>query len=348
MALFRAVMSLAHDWVEVFVWTGQDEGSCRSTGWELRYLPRIYPPCVVDRSGGYLTEIKVPGLGPVDKDNSARWCVCVRRTPLGIFSAGRISLTLIGCRACVGDSVSCSDWPRLDCTVDFSPGGVWIDYIRPGLKDVSLIVAAPVTGSLISSALFVCLDVYCTAGFSSYWTFCGTDCVLLAGCQLFLRRVSERWTMAMNGAAVVEDRAGITFGVELYVLWDAPEAIVDISSAGVVPLRHIPDVIGLVGRREGAAESRVLQGRDVRSVRVLVPDCHGVEQNFHDVTIVDMGDVDPGMDVEDEKPTPVGSPSPIVDGAVPLSTPSCVDMELVQVFLEVGCPASDGDSRSGA
>ena len=82
----------------------------------------------------------------------------------------------------------------------------------------------------------------------------------------FLRRVSERWTMATNGAAVVEDRVGITFGVELYVPWDAPEAIVDISSAGVVPLRHIPDVIGLVGRREGAAECRVLQGRDVRSV----------------------------------------------------------------------------------
>ena len=130
----------------------------------------------------------------------------------------------------------------------------YIGYIRPGLEDVSLIDAAPVTGSLISSALFVCLDVYCTAGFSSYWTFCGTDCVL--------RRVSERWTM------VVEDRAGITFGVELYVPWDAPEAVVDISSAGVVPLRHIPDVIVLVGRREGAAESRVLQGRDGRSVRV--------------------------------------------------------------------------------
>ena len=94
--------------------------------------------------------------------------------------------------------------------------------------------------------------------------------------------------MAANGASVVNDRAGITFGVELYVPWDAPEAVVDVSSAGVVPLRHIPDVIGLVGRREGAAESRVLQGRDARSVRVLVPDCHGVDQNFHDVMIVDI------------------------------------------------------------
>ena len=86
--------------------------------------------------------------------------------------------------------------------------------------------------------------------------------------------------MATKGAAVVEDRAGITFGVELYVPLDAPEAVVDISSAGVVPLRHIPDVIGLVGRREGAAESRVLQGRDVRSVRVLVPYGCGMDQNF--------------------------------------------------------------------
>ena len=65
----------------------------------------------------------------------------------------------------------------------------------------------------------------------------------------------------------------------------------DVSSAGVVPLHNVPDVIGLVGRREGAVESRVLQGRDTRSVRVLVPDCRGLDQNFHDVTIVDMGDL---------------------------------------------------------
>ena len=46
--------------------------------------------------------------------------------------------------------------------------------------------------------------------------------------------------------------------------------------------------------------------------------------------------VDPGTDVKDERQTPVGSPSPVVDGAVPLSTPSGADMELAQVFLEVG------------
>ena len=72
---------------------------------------------------------------------------------------------------------------------------------------------------------------------------------------------------------------------------NAPEAVVDASSKGAVPIRSIPDVIGLVGRREGAVESCVLQGRDSRSVRVLVPDCRGVDQNFHYVTIVDMGDM---------------------------------------------------------
>ena len=117
------------------------------------------------------------------------------------------------------------------------------------------------------------------------------DWVLPAGYQVCLHWIAERWTMAASGASVVDDRAGIMFGVELYVPWDAPEAVVDVSSAGVVPLRNVPDVIGLVGRREGAAESRVLQGRDARSVRVLVPDCRGLDQNFHDVTIVDMGDV---------------------------------------------------------
>ena len=65
----------------------------------------------------------------------------------------------------------------------------------------------------------------------------------------------------------------------------------DISSEGVVPLRNVSDVNGLVGRREGAADSHVLQGRDICSVRVLVPDRRGVDQHFHDVTIFDMGEV---------------------------------------------------------
>ena len=239
-SLFRTVMSLSYDWDEVFVWTGHDEGYDRSPGWELLYLPRrLYSPLVVDRVTEYLTEIKVPGWSLVlsgDMYTGARRCVCTRGTPLRVFFAGRISLTLIGHRASVGGSVICSDWSRVDCTVDISPGGIWIDYIRPGLEDG--------TGSLVSSTLFSCRDVFCTAGFTSNWTFCGTDWVLPAGYQVFLQWIAERWTMAASDISVVDDRAGITFGVELYVPWDAPEAVMD--------------VIGLVGGREGAVESRVL------------------------------------------------------------------------------------------
>ena len=64
--------------------------------------------------------------------------------------------------------------------------------------------------------------------------------------------------------------------------------MVDLHSNGVVKLDTVPDVIGLTGRRPGAAMVRILQGRDVHA---LVPDPRGLEQGFHDVTIVDMGDL---------------------------------------------------------
>ena len=294
-SLFRTVMSLSYDWDEVFGWIGHDEGYDCSPAEALGYLSRcLYSPLVMDRMTQYLTEIKVLGWSFVLRETmntGARRCVCTHGTPPGVFSAGRISLTLIGHRASVGGSVGCADWSRADGTVDISPGGFWIDYIRPGLEDGQSIVAVPVTGSLVSSTLFSCRDVICTAGSTLNWTFCGTDWVLPAGYQVLLQKIAEHWTMYANGFSVVDNRAGIMFGVELHVSWDAPEAVVDVSSVGVVPLRSIPDVIGLVGRRETAVESRVLQGRDTRSVRVLVPDCRGLDQNFHDVTIVDMGEL---------------------------------------------------------
>ena len=72
--------------------------------------------------------------------------------------------------------------------------------------------------------------------------------------------------MDADGSSAVDNRAGVTFGVDLYVPWDAPETVMDVSSTGVVPLHNMPDVIGLVGRRDNATESRVLQGRDPRSI----------------------------------------------------------------------------------
>ena len=46
--------------------------------------------------------------------------------------------------------------------------------------------------------------------------------------------------------------------------------------------------------------------------------------------------VDPGTDIEDERSTPVGSPSSAVDESVPLSKTSGVGLEVARALLDVG------------
>ena len=64
----------------------------------------------------------------------------------------------------------------------------------------------------------------------------------------------------------------------------------DIDSPGLVSLGSFPDKVGLFSQRKDAAVSRILVGRDSRSVRFLVPDARGVDSSYHDVTVVDMED----------------------------------------------------------
>ena len=73
------------------------------------------------------------------------------------------------------------------------------------------------------------------------------------------------------------------------VPWDAIEAVVDVSVGGVEIQRSLPDAMGLERRTKHATWSRILRGRDPHSIRVLIPDGQGSDQNVHDVTIVDMG-----------------------------------------------------------
>ena len=78
-------------------------------------------------------------------------------------------------------------------------------------------------------------------------------------------------------------RPGITFDVTLEL-----------------DLDMVPDVLGLSGRRPEAAVIRVLQGRDKRSMRTLIPDLRVKKRGFHDVTIVDMGDLpEPSLSLDD-------------------------------------------------
>ena len=99
----------------------------------------------------------------------------------------------------------------------------------------------------------------------------------------------------MDGAALANDRSGVTFTAELCMPWDAPEAVIDIDSSDLVRLGSLPDKVGLFGRRKDAAVSRIIAGRDNRSVRFLVPDGRVVDRGYHDVTVVDM----------DEEPEPM-------------------------------------------
>ena len=98
------------------------------------------------------------------------------------------------------------------------------------------------------------------------------------------------WCAKMEGAASADDRSGVIFTAELCVPWDAPEAVVDLDSAELVSLGPFPDKVGLFGRRKDAEMSRIMRGRDSRSIRFVVPDKRLIDRGFHDVTVVDMGD----------------------------------------------------------
>ena len=72
----------------------------------------------------------------------------------------------------------------------------------------------------------------------------------------------------------------------------------------------------------------MLQGRDIHSIRVLIPNCRGVDQNFHDVTIVDMGVVPESVVSIPELSVPMMS----IGSSIPLEVAPPAD-------LAVGSPA---------
>ena len=162
-----------------------------------------------------------------------------------------------------------ADWLHR-CAVLFVPvGDVRIGYIKSAVDRGQSTDAAPVTESYIrffASTIIVLQDIL-EVGLSAIRCF--KTCMLKNSC--YGRGVLPVYR-TMEGAALVDDRVGITFDIELCVPWDAPEAVVDINSADVVTLGSVPDKVGLFGCRTEAAASRILQGRDSRSVRFLVPD----------------------------------------------------------------------------
>ena len=289
MPLIRINMFLFSDGDDTANRTEYDKDYDGSPAGLLGCIPRrLYWPCSLDGMTQYQAKINGPYLDTLPRmtlNDGSRWDVRISVTPPATHAGRGPSLALIGHRASVGGSAAPTDWPCALSPVDNPPGGIWIGFIRSTVKHRQSIVAVSVTGSLVSPTLFSRRDANCICRPSIFRANCDTDW------SLPLLDHTEGGAMDADGFSMVDNRAGVTFGVELYVPWDAPEMVIDLSSTGTVPLRNVPDVFGMSGRRDSATESRILQGRDARSVRVLVPDCRGLDQNFHDVTVVDMGDL---------------------------------------------------------
>ena len=169
----------------------------------------------------------------------------------------------------MGTPATDADW-LYRCTVLSVPvEDVGIGLIRSAVDRGQSTDATPVTESLVLYT-FLHLYDYCAAGYTLSWTFCDMVLENLRASEQWLRRGILPVYRTMEGAALVEDRVGVTFDVELCVPWDAPEAVVDINLDDVVTLGSVPDKVGLFGRCKDAAASRILQGQDSRSVRFLV------------------------------------------------------------------------------
>ena len=152
-----------------------------------------------------------------------------------------------------------ADWSA-EYSVGVIPvGAIRIGYLRDPVNRKQSTDAAPLTELLI---FYMLLHLYnCCAARSAWsWNFCNTVWNNICVEELTRRCSDFSVCQTMSGAALVNDRPGVTFDVELCIPWDAPEAVVDINSAEVVTLGSFPDKVGLFGRRKDAAVSRILQG----------------------------------------------------------------------------------------
>ena len=192
----------------------------------LGCLPRrLYSLCVMNGMTQHQMKINGPDSDILVRrtmDDSGRRGVWISDTPPATLTVKGFSLALIGRRASVGSSEGLVDWPCALGAVDNPPGGVWIDFIRRTVGDSQSIVAVPVTGSLVSPTLFSRRDAHFSCRYSRYCVNCDTDWILPARYQVLLLKHAVGGTMDADGFSIVDNRAGVTFGVELYVPWDAP------------------------------------------------------------------------------------------------------------------------------
>ena len=284
MPLIQFISALFSDGGDTAGRSGRDSDDDGSTAGLLGYLPRcLYWPWSLHRMTQCQVEIKgtsTNGLSRVVMYDGGLWDMRSSATRPVTYAEMVIYPTVIGLRAAVGGSAAKSDWLGALGPADGPPGGIWISFIRRTVELEQSIVAVTVIGSLKFPTLASRRETDRLYRHSTLRDCCETAWSLPLLCR------TDSIAMDAAGFSVVDNRAGITFGVELYVPWDAPEMATDLSVKGTVPLRNVQDLFGM-----WATESRILQGKDARSIRVLVPDCPGLEKNFHDITVMNMGEL---------------------------------------------------------
>ena len=122
-ALFRAVMLLVHDWAEWSVWTDTKSGYCRTIAWELGYMAICDVDRLSDQNAWRIKEFKVVVITDGDGNNRLQRCACVCGTSLGVLSAGKIPIMVIGRIGGGGGPVGHFDWLRECGAVVVWPGG---------------------------------------------------------------------------------------------------------------------------------------------------------------------------------------------------------------------------------
>ena len=225
---------------------------------------------------GGLNNVMLRHKDPVDSRYHQR-CVDNKHEMGTRASVNNKPIRVKGRFGCLYSPVRDADWSDVR-SVDFSPVGddVWIEYIGDEFSQSQSTDAAPLTEL---QDLYTLLHIYsdCTAGFNSIWTFCVTVQNIICGEEFTRCGGDLSVCQTMDGAALVDDCSGVTFTAELCIPWDAPEAVINIDSADLVSLGSFPDKVGLFGRWKDAAVSRILAGRDSRSVRFVVPDGRAVD-----------------------------------------------------------------------
>ena len=92
----------------------------------------------------------------------------------------------------------------------------------------------------------------------------------------------------IEGAALVDNRSGVTFDAELCIPWDAPRAVINVTLTEAFTPVSLPHGVVLLGRDGDVDDRRILPDGDGRVVRFRKPEVRSVNRESCDVRTVVM------------------------------------------------------------